>query len=462
MKYSAVYRGEIESTAARACRLDPLYPVLEGTGRLALREQEDVLVVTMTDPHTALTLKPESDSKCNLFNIPVKDQLAELFQQEALTQRIARAVEQAGLAIPVRLVWNRLQEPMAIGAAQQALCFYANARDFIVGSMKGPAQQTTITALARQTPVALYQTPCQKPKEAAPMKVHLDAQTAAAHAGPYHVLLTVPVPYAVLNQQLRDRLFHQTVKVPGMLSDTLLLERVTASDVNGRTLLAVDTSGDVNGTLYYWGTPRLEQDGGLITLPDLQMANETKMALDEVKAGYWRTVDEQLRDRLRQAAQLDVSPRIAGMKSALSGQHQSGGLAMDLLLARQQASHVVSTKDALVADILLEGTASAAARLPVKQQGARQGTERAAAEPAPSETAAPRAARAPDGVSSPVRCFHRGPCGPAGARRTAVSNPDGPGGSAERPHRPRRRPCSARGIPRRSDRTSRATRRAWH
>src|SRR5512145_1045300 len=29
VKFQAFYRGEIESTAARACRLDPLYPILE-------------------------------------------------------------------------------------------------------------------------------------------------------------------------------------------------------------------------------------------------------------------------------------------------------------------------------------------------------------------------------------------------------------------------------------------------
>jgi hypothetical protein len=51
----------------------------------------------------------------------------------------------------------------------------------------------------------------------------------------------------------------------------------------------------------------------------------------------------------------------------LSGQHKTGGLAIDLLLAKQEAGQVVSTKDALVADVLLEGTASAASRLPVKQ-----------------------------------------------------------------------------------------------
>jgi len=123
----------------------------------------------------------------------------------------------------------------------------------------------------------------------------------------------------------------------------------------------------VKGTLYYWGTPQLEHEGNVITIPDLQMANETKMALEEIKSGYWQMINNELLPRVRQASTIDLSQRIGTMKQALSGQHKSGGLAMDLLLAKQEASQVVSTKDALVADVVLEGTASASGRLPIKQ-----------------------------------------------------------------------------------------------
>jgi hypothetical protein len=256
---------------------------------------------------------------------------------------------------------------MAIGAANNKLCLYGKAKDFAVGSMKGPAQNTTITGVARQTPVALFQTPCQKPS-ASRLKVHMDNAAAAFQEGqPYKVLLSVPVPYAVLNQQLQERLYHQEVHLPTTLGSTLMIERVVASDVSGRTLLAVDTSGDVKGTLYYWGTPHLEREGNIIAIPDLQIANETKIALEEIKSGYWQMVNNELEPRLRDASTIDLSQRIASMKHALSGQHQSGGLAMDLLLAKQEAGQVASTKDALIADVLLEGTASASGRLPVKQ-----------------------------------------------------------------------------------------------
>jgi uncharacterized protein DUF4403 len=398
VKYKAVYRGEIESTAARACRLDPIYPVIEGTGKLALREQSQGVLVTMSDPQTFISLKSESDTKCNMFNMPVKDQLTELFKQEALKQDIAQSVERGGYVIPLNLVWERLQEPMPVGSANNKLCLYGKAKDFTVGSMKGPMQQTTITGVVRQTPVAIYQTPCQK-GSVSPMKVNIDNTAAAFQEGqPYKILLSIPVPYAVLNQQLKDQLYHHEVKLPTTFGNTLVIERVTASDVNGRTLLSMETSGNLRGALYYWGTPQLEENGNVIRIPDLQMANETKTALESVKTGYWQMVDNELRPRLRQATTIDLSQRIGNMKSALSGQHKSGGLDMDLLLAKQEAGQVMSTKDALVADVLLEGTASAVARLPVKQatMSTVMEKEKRGIETAPTGQEPPKAARIPE------------------------------------------------------------------
>ncbi len=114
-------------------------------------------------------------------------------------------------------------------------------------------------------------------------------QAAASQDGPYTMHTSPPVPYEVLNHRLQQQLFHQTVTMPATFGRDLLLERATASDLNGRTLLALETSGGVNGTLYYWGTPKLEQDVKAITIPDLQMTNETKSALDAYKVGYWQT-----------------------------------------------------------------------------------------------------------------------------------------------------------------------------
>ena len=71
---------------------------------------------------------------------------------------------------------------------------------------------------------------------------------------------------------------------------------------------------------------------------------------------------------------------------------------MDLLLAKQEAGQVMSTKDALVADVLLEGTASAVARLPVKQAtpSTVMEKEKRGIETAPTGQEPPKAARIPE------------------------------------------------------------------
>ena len=388
VKYRATYRGAIESPAARACRLDPLYPVIEGTGRLSFREQDGGLLVTLVDPRTTIDLKPESDSSCNMFKIPVKDQLAEILDRDTITQRIVQSVDRSAYTIPLSLVWERLQEPIPVSQANTQFCLYGRAREFIVGSMKGPVQHTTIAGVAKQTPVALYQTPCRQSKDAPPMKVHMDRSIVAAQEGqPYKILLTVPVPYTILSQQLQQRLFHQEVKLPNMLGDNLLIEQVTASNANGQTLLAVNTSGSVNGTLYYWGAPRLERDGNVISISDIQMTAESKTELDKVKAGYWQMVDLELRALLQKAATIDLSQQLGNVKSALSGQHKNGWLELNLFVARQEPAQVTSTENALEADVVLEGTASATGQLPIQQRTQKsqvQGNQ------------APQATRVPD------------------------------------------------------------------
>lgn len=99
----------------------------------------------------------------------------------------------------------------------------------------------------------------------------------------------------------------------------------------------------------------------MLTIPDLQMAPESKAMLDGVKIGYWQMIDQQLRERLQAVARVDLSDRIAKMKTAMSGTHRSGDLTMDVQLGRQQAQRAYSTAAALIADILFEGTASASA-----------------------------------------------------------------------------------------------------
>ena len=353
----ASYRGDIESRgSSRGCHLDPLYPVLDGIGQLTLQQEGSSLVFRLTNPKMIIGLKPESDTKCNMFNIQVKDQLQELFNQETVKKQIAAAVDREGVAVPIHHVWDRLHGPLAVSvvALNTQLCVYGKPSEVSIGNFKGTALHTTLTGVVRETPSALYENVCHK-SPSPPVKV---SSGGAAAQGPYHVLASIPIPYGTLSQTVQDKLFHSEVPLNTLLNDTLVIERVTASDASGRALIAVQTGGNLSGTIYYWGTPQFE-GGTVLAIPDLQMSSESKMALDSIKVGYWQIVDRALKEKLRRAAMVDLAPQIGQMRSAMNGQHKIGDMTMDIKVERQQTERAYSTPQALVVDIILEGTASA-------------------------------------------------------------------------------------------------------
>jgi hypothetical protein len=213
-------------------------------------------------------------------------------------------------------------------------------------------QRTTIPIVVKETPTATFENSCGKPSSKV-MKVTSGADLLEGR--PYKVLASVTVPYSEVNQGLQETLGHLPMKVG---KNDMVIEQATASDSSGKVLLTIRTAGDLNGTIYYWGTPRLESTGSVLTMSDLQMASESKTMLEDIKVGYWQVVDQPLRDKLQKAVRVDLSDRIAKMKSAITGTHPSGDVTRAMTIAQQQPQRAYSTPGALVADILLEGTAS--------------------------------------------------------------------------------------------------------
>jgi hypothetical protein len=286
--------------------------------------------------------------------------LAELLQRGTLVETVKRAVEDGGFRIPLQQVWTRLESPIAVNIVNinSQACLYGKPAEMAIGTLKGTVQRTTIPIMVKETPTALFENSCGKPSSKS-MKV--TSGSALMEGQPYKILASIAVPYPVLEQALQEKLFHQELTFGGMMKDHLVIDQVNAADASGRTLLTIRTAGDLNGAIYYWGTPRLEGGGAVMTIPDLQMAAESKTMLDSVKVGYWQLIDQQLREKLQTAARVDLSDRITKMKTAMTGTHQSGELTMDVQMARQQPQRAYSTPGALVADILFEGTATVTA-----------------------------------------------------------------------------------------------------
>ncbi|WNM59703.1 DUF4403 family protein [Candidatus Nitrospira allomarina] len=351
----STYRGDIEAnTASRGCRLDPVFPILNTTGKLELEQEGNALVLRLKSPQIDIDLKPESESKCNMFNIPVKDQLAELLNTPMLVESMTRAVEESGYQVPLEQVWTKLQAPVAVNVVKfnTQACIYGKPTEMAIGTLKGTVQRTTIPIVVNETPTATFENSCAKPT-AEVMKITSGA--ALLEGKPYKVLASVSVPYSEVNRELQERLVHQPVKDPNV---DMVINKATASDSGGKALFTINTTGDLNGTIYYWGTPQLEGEGSVMTMSDLQMASESKTMLEDIKVGYWKIIDQQLRDKLQTATRVDLSDRIAKMKSAITGTHASGDVTREITIGQQQPQRAYSIPGALVADILLEGSAN--------------------------------------------------------------------------------------------------------
>jgi hypothetical protein len=82
-------------------------------------------------------------------------------------------------------------------------------------------------------------------------------------------------------------------------------------------------------------------------------------------------VDRELKTKLRQAVTTDFSAQIEQLKQALTGKHTVGSVTTDILVTGQQPDQAHSTPQALIATILLQGTASAQGKIAIEQGGTR-------------------------------------------------------------------------------------------
>ncbi len=366
----AEYKGDIESRgSSHACRLDPLYTSIDATGRLTMIQNGDALSFGFDPAQTAVTTKPDSDARCNMFNVPISEQLPDLFGMSEIKTALAEAVHPKEFGIPLQRIWDDLGGPLSIPIASlnTRACMYGNPREMILGGQKGTTQETVISGTAKEMPFITYEATCT---EATPTVALVNSGSVPPEGKPYTLVARIPLSYQQISHQLQSKLFHQSVFLD-TASDTAVIERVSASDANGRALVAIDMSGDLKGTIYYWGTPRLEEGGRSISVPDLQMANESKAAIDSIRIGYWQLVDRELNGKLRQAMTVDISPQVDRLKQTVTGTHRSGGTTMDILITRQQPDHVRSSAQGITATIMLEGTANATGQVTLVEQSPR-------------------------------------------------------------------------------------------
>ena len=177
----------------------------------------------------------------------------------------------------------------------------------------------------------------------------------------------LPVSYQTVGRRLEENLFHTEVALPekGLFGERKLrIESVSASHGGGKMLITVETSGYVNGPLYFVGTPQLE--GTILTVSDVQLDIETRRALDAEKAGLWNQVDQALKDKVRRAARIDLADQTAAVKKAVGGRHKPGDVMLDLVVSELRPQRAYATPHGLITEVSIEGSAKAEGRMHVQ------------------------------------------------------------------------------------------------
>jgi hypothetical protein len=150
------------------------------------------------------------------------------------------------------------------------------------------------------------------------------------HAAPadegFHVLVEGVVDYGSASRAVSLALGRRTLSGGG---HAVTVEGVTVSAApRGRLALTVAFSGDAYGTLRLVGTPVLDRERRVITVPDLDFDLSTDDAL--VNAYAWLRSDA-LRTTLRQKARVPVDPAIErGRALLLKGLNRQIGSAVSL------------------------------------------------------------------------------------------------------------------------------------
>jgi hypothetical protein len=362
----AEYRGTIEAKGAtsRGCRLDPLYPVLDWNAHLGVKQMADNLVVLPESPELVVGLKPESDDHCNMFSLPVKDQLTEVLNRNALREQIGQSIRDAQVIFPTSSLWAQLHGPYVapISGRQSDVCIYPEPSELTFAPLEGTLQQAVLHATAKVYPHARVAQTCETPR-IGPQKI--SERAAMVRTGrSFSMIALLPVPYQVVTDRLQRTLFHMEQALPeggAFGKRTITIEKVSAGEAGGNLVVTVETRGYVNGPIYYWGTPQLA--GTVLTVSDLHMDNETRRMLDGQQRGLSNQVDAVLTPPVRQAIRIDLADDLSQLRTAIRGAHKSQDLVLDLTPAESQPQQVYAHPQGIMVGIKVDGAAKAEGRV---------------------------------------------------------------------------------------------------
>lgn len=171
------------------------------------------------------------------------------------------------------------------------------------------------------------------------------------------VTVAVAVPHTDVEALLRRALVGRTL---GPAGQQVVVKELEVGDQESRLLLRLGVVGAFTGSLYLWGTPQAIQIAGRVkvTVPDLQVALETRDLLARLKLAAWELYDGGLAALLGRTLVLDVTEQLAAARGAFAAPLPLPSARLQVTVADVLPTQVASRPGLLVVHALVRGQAT--------------------------------------------------------------------------------------------------------
>jgi hypothetical protein len=321
-------------------------PALDEHGQLALRDVQ-------------VTLRPAGDLRCGL--VPVGSLLTEALQPLARGLAAALAAPRVPLGPAVDVTLDALSRPVPIPPLEQAMggpaCLDLAPASLVLAPLHGTERQLSLAVGVELAPrLAIGECPPRTPSP--PREVRAREMPLGEE---FAVLVSTAIAYDTLAAKAAGQLIG---RVLGEGRDSIIVRGLELADAQGRVLVKMQVDGRIQGTVALWGTPTVTQHEGrwLLTVPDLQLAVETRSLLTRLGLGAWNLWNGGLQAKLRRELVVDVTDRLeqlrAMMDRDLALPVRDRSIVLSARMHQILPQEVTSRPGAMVANALLVGRAA--------------------------------------------------------------------------------------------------------
>lgn len=291
---------------------------------------------------------PMFTNQCRMtfLKVNVTDRVAGAFThalQKAATTVDQQIARQGNFRAIAEKAWDELQKPVPLDSG-----FTLHLAPTGAGLLGLEGAGRTVTAV-----IGITARPSVTLETVSTQRLPLTPLAGAQLPEGFRVSVDGGLSFQELNRQLQRRLVGTTQKVDGHTIDITGAEAYGSGD---RIVLRLDLTGDVDGTIYFVGTPRYDPQSAMLSLADLDYSLETRQALLNVAdwlyhEGFRSTVAQQARWGLQRG----IAQVRARLETALN-RELSRGVRSIASVGAVRPVGVYVTPTGLVARVAVDGT----------------------------------------------------------------------------------------------------------